>query len=88
MAPITQGIPTILKNGSDNISRVRLKDIRQQGYLWNLHLRRNFSSRIEALSCERQIKGWSRKKKEALIRSDWDEIVRLARKKNAVKMGK
>ncbi len=40
-----------------------------------------FPSRAEALTCELQIKGWSRKKKEALIRRDWDEVVRLARQK-------
>ena len=28
----------------------------------------------EALNHERQIKGWSRAKKEALIRSDWDAL--------------
>jgi predicted GIY-YIG superfamily endonuclease len=39
----------------------------------------NFSTRAEALEAERQIKGWSRAKKEALIRSDWAEISRLAR---------
>ncbi|WP_298689060.1 TrmH family RNA methyltransferase [uncultured Sphingomonas sp.] len=33
-----------------------------------------FGSRDEALSAERQIKGWSRVKKEALIRSDWATI--------------
>ncbi len=31
----------------------------------------DFPSRIEALTAERQIKGWSRRKKEALARSDW-----------------
>lgn len=36
-------------------------------------------TRIEALDFERQIKGWSRAKKEALIRGDWEEISRLAR---------
>jgi len=40
-----------------------------------------FGSREEALARERQVKGWSRKKKEALIRGDWDEISRLARSK-------
>ena len=30
-----------------------------------------FGSRIEALAAERQIKGWSRIKKLALIRGDW-----------------
>ncbi|MGV3769268.1 MAG: TrmH family RNA methyltransferase [Sphingobium phenoxybenzoativorans] len=40
----------------------------------------DFSSRDEALSAERQIKGWSRKKKEALIAGDWDAVKSLARK--------
>lgn len=37
-----------------------------------------FSSRDEALAAERQIKGWSRKKKEAMMRGDWIEVSRLA----------
>jgi tRNA/rRNA methyltransferase len=37
-----------------------------------------FSSRDEAFQCERQIKGWSRSKKEALARGDWAELRRLA----------
>jgi putative endonuclease len=39
----------------------------------------DFSSREEALTSERQIKGWSRKKKEAMMRGDWNEVSRLAR---------
>lgn len=39
-----------------------------------------FPTREEALTCERQIKGWSRKKKEALMRGDWAEVSRLARR--------
>jgi len=39
-----------------------------------------FNTREEALACEQQIKGWSRKKKEALIRGDWEEISRLGNK--------
>ncbi len=39
------------------------------------------ASRIEALEMERRIKGWSRAKKMALIRGDWDEIRRRAKKK-------
>ena len=38
-----------------------------------------FQTREEALERERQVKGWSREKKEALIRGDWKEISRLAR---------
>ena len=41
-----------------------------------------FSARIEALTAERQIKGWSRAKKMALIRGDWDAISLLAKAKN------
>jgi len=38
-----------------------------------------FPTRVEALAAERRLKGWSRAKKLALIRGDWDEISRLAR---------
>ena len=37
------------------------------------------ATREDALAAERQIKGWSRKKKEAMIRGDWSEVSRLAR---------
>ena len=37
-----------------------------------------FATREEALAAERQIKGWSRRKKEALMRDDWLEVRRLA----------
>ena len=39
-------------------------------------------TREEALSAEMQIKGWSRKKKEALMRGDWAEVSRLAQSKS------
>jgi predicted GIY-YIG superfamily endonuclease len=35
-------------------------------------------TREEALSAELQIKGWSRKKKEAMIRGDWKEVQRIS----------
>jgi putative endonuclease len=38
-----------------------------------------FPSRYEALQAERQIKGWGRAKKLALIRGDWKLIRALAR---------
>lgn len=37
-----------------------------------------FTTREEALAAERQIKGWSRAKKEALIAGDWKQIQQLA----------
>jgi predicted GIY-YIG superfamily endonuclease len=39
----------------------------------------SFGTRMEALEAERQIKGWSRAKKLALIREDWKLISSLAR---------
>jgi predicted GIY-YIG superfamily endonuclease len=39
-----------------------------------------FPTREEALTCELQIKGWNRQKKEALMRRDWSEVSRLARR--------
>jgi tRNA/rRNA methyltransferase len=36
-------------------------------------------SRYEALAAERQLKGWSRAKKEALIAGDWGRISELSR---------
>ena len=38
-----------------------------------------FSDIHQAIDWEKQLKGWSRKKKEALFIEDWDEIRRLAR---------
>src|SRR3546814_17730478 len=39
-------------------------------------------TRIEVLEAERRIKGWSRAKKMALIRGDWNRIAVLAKGKN------
>lgn len=38
-----------------------------------------FQTREDALAVELQIKGWSRRKKEALIRRDWSALRRLAK---------
>jgi len=42
-----------------------------------------FTDVNEAIDFEKQIKGWSRAKKEALMRGDWDEIVHLSNKKKS-----
>ena len=39
----------------------------------------NFETRQAAIAAERQIKGWSRRKKQARIVGDWAMISRLAR---------
>lgn len=46
-----------------------------------------FEKREEALAFERQIKGWSRAKKEALIAGNWTEISRLAKSGNSAAGG-
>lgn len=40
-----------------------------------------FATRLEALTAERQIKGWSRLKKEALIKKDWETLKKLSKGK-------
>ncbi len=48
-----------------------------------------FPSHEEAFACERQIKGWNRKKKEALIRNDLQAVHQIVeaerRKRRAAK---
>jgi tRNA/rRNA methyltransferase len=39
-----------------------------------------FPERDQAFAAERQIKGWSRAKKEALVRGDWEAVRELARR--------
>lgn len=34
-----------------------------------------FNDVLDAISTEKRIKGWSRRKKEALINEDWDKLV-------------
>ena len=38
------------------------------------------ATRAEALAAELQIKGWSRKKKESMMRGDWENVALLAKK--------
>jgi len=40
-----------------------------------------FDRITDAIAAERKIKGWSRAKKEALIRGDWTQIKHLARRR-------
>jgi predicted GIY-YIG superfamily endonuclease len=39
-----------------------------------------FATREDAFYAERKIKRWSRKKKEAMMLGDWEEVSRLSRK--------
>jgi putative endonuclease len=38
-----------------------------------------FNDVLDAISTEKQIKGWSRRKKEALIIQDWDKLVEYSK---------
>jgi putative endonuclease len=45
--------------------------------VWSEH----FDRITDAIAVERQLKGWSRAKKEALIRSDWTSISQLSQRR-------
>jgi len=46
-------------------------------------------ARIEdAIAYERQLKGWSRAKKDALIRGDWDRVAQAAKRPGARRLSK
>ena len=42
-----------------------------------------FASRIDAVKRERQLKRWTREKKEALIAGDWHNLKRLSRSRQS-----
>ena len=46
-----------------------------------------FPSEHQAFLRERQVKGWSRAKKEALIRGDFEALVRLSKSRSALQSG-
>ena len=46
----------------------------------------SFNDVLNAIAIEKQIKGWSRRKKEALIQQDWDRLVQYS--KNYTQFGK
>jgi putative endonuclease len=45
--------------------------------VWSEH----FERITDAIAVERQLKGWSRAKKEALLRSDWAKVTELSRRR-------
>jgi putative endonuclease len=47
--------------------------------VWSQH----FERIADAVLMERRLKGWSRAKKEALIRGDWDALPRLSKRGGA-----
>ena len=47
----------------------------------------SFQNPNNAIMWEKRIKGWSRKKKEALIKGDFEELKRLSNQKNHTSTG-
>jgi len=45
--------------------------------VWSEH----FQQFTDAIAAERKIKGWSRAKKESLVRGDWSKISRLSKRR-------
>jgi putative endonuclease len=45
--------------------------------VWSEHFQRI----TDAITVERQLKGWSRAKKQALIRGDWTAVAALSRRR-------
>jgi putative endonuclease len=43
-----------------------------------------FDRITDGIAVERQLKGWSRAKKEALLRSDWAEVSELSRRRGGL----
>lgn len=41
-----------------------------------------FETITDAISAERQVKGWSRAKKEAMINGEWNRLPELAKRRN------
>ncbi|NVK37403.1 MAG: hypothetical protein HWE18_05730 [Gammaproteobacteria bacterium] len=50
-----------------------------------LVFQQTFPTREEALACEVQIKGWSRKKKQAMLNQDWRLVSLLAKSPHNLK---
>ena len=51
----------------------------------NLVYSETFENVVDAIAMERRLKGWSRAKKEALIKGDFEEIKRLSRRRSKKK---
>jgi putative endonuclease len=42
----------------------------------------HFETITDAIAAERQVKGWSRAKKEAVIKGEWNRLPELAKRRN------
>ena len=77
---VTNNIARRLKEHNDGINPTSFTHDRRPVIL---RYCKHFKYILEAIRWEKQLKGWSRKKKEALFVGDWSEIVRLARNRQS-----
>ncbi len=71
----TENVDHRMAQHSDGIGSKYTADRRPLTLLWTM----DCPSRDSAFMAERQLKGWSRAKKEALMRGDIDQLTILAR---------
>ena len=73
-------------NLSDRIKQQIRKNIKaakfiKDGKEFHLEYHEEYASRLEAMRREKQLKGWTRAKKEALIKRDLESLKHLSKKK-------
>jgi len=66
---------------SGNLDQRRREHRRNVGKGAMVVFREAFDSRDEAVARERQLKGWSRAKKEALIKSNFESLEKLSQRR-------
>ena len=79
MARTTSGTLTIWIAGYQSIRTVGFSVYTRKRRPVTLVWSDTFATRDEAFAVERQLKGWSRAKKEALIKGNWTRLRTLAR---------
>ena len=67
----------LTQHNSDTEGPLYTRRRRPVKLVWNAP----FDSIIEAFAFEKRVQGWSRKKREALIRGDYDALPALSRRK-------
>ncbi len=80
---VTNSIERRLKEHKDGINETAYTHSRRP---LKLVWQESFYDIREAIKFEKQIKGWSRKKKKALIDGEWDDLIRFS--KNYSEYGK
>ena len=78
MAVITQEAPETLKLDFTSIVREKAQNILKNDCQYRWYTLKNLGVFDEAFQREKQIQGWNRKKKQALIAGDFDKLSHLS----------